>query len=153
MLVAPIKMSAKELLLQPQIPQYQWQNLGIDLFYQSGKQFLVTIDYYSRHFEIDELGTNTYTDQIIERLKQHFSRFGIPHVLSSDNEPQFTSGSFKTFLKEWGIHHTTYSPNYPQSNRLAEKAVSIAKGIIKKSQLAKTDLQMAFLEYRNTPVE
>ena len=60
------KMTAKELLLQHQIPQYPWEHLGIDLFYLSGKWFLVMIDYYSCHFRDVKLGTNAYSDQIIE---------------------------------------------------------------------------------------
>jgi len=53
--------------------------------------------------------------------------FGVPEEVSSDGGPQFTSSTFDTFLKQWGIHHRIYSIGYLQSNSRAELAVRAAK--------------------------
>ena len=145
--------NAREPLLHHDIPSYPWEHVGIDLFYISGRYYLIIVDYYSRFFEADELGINTYTNLIIQKLKSHFSRFGIPLMITSDNGPQFTSETFKDFMRQWGIRHNTSSPNHPQSNGLAEKTVGIAKAMIMKTKKSKTDLELALLEYRNTPVD
>jgi hypothetical protein len=46
----------------------------------------------------------------------------------------------------------TSSPHYPQSNGLSEKAVGIAKSILKKCSEDGVDFRAALLEYRNTPI-
>lgn len=56
------------------------------------------------------------------------------------------------FTKEWNFNLVTSSPNYPQSNGLAEKSVEIAKTTLKKSFLTEVDLELFLLDYRNTPV-
>lgn len=34
------------------VPNLPWQIVGIDLFYQSGREFLILVDFYSFYFEI-----------------------------------------------------------------------------------------------------
>lgn len=43
--------------------------------------------------------------------------------LISDYGPPFNSMEFKIFTNDWGIEHITTSPNYPQSNGLAERSI------------------------------
>ena len=69
----------------------------------------------------------------------------------TDNGPQYTSQKFKDFKTVWGFKHTTISPYHSQSNGKAESAVKIAKKLIKQCKHDNTDLQMALLEWRNTP--
>ena len=38
-----------------EIPDRPWQKVGTDLFTVDNKQYLVTVDYYSCYFEVDEL--------------------------------------------------------------------------------------------------
>ena len=47
----------------------------------------------------------------------------------------------------------TTSPHYPQANGKAESAVKTCKTLMKKAKLAKSDLQLALLNHRNTPSE
>ncbi|XP_060576202.1 uncharacterized protein K02A2.6-like, partial [Ruditapes philippinarum] len=81
------------------------------------------------------------------------SRLSIPEVFVSDNGTQFSSSHFKEFAKEWGFEHRTSSPGYPQSNGLAEKGVGIAKKLMQKAKDTNTNINIALLEYRNTPLE
>ena len=103
-----------------EIPDRPWQKVGTDLFTVDNKQYLVTVDYYSRYFEVDEL-TSTTSNAIIRKLYAHFSRHGIPEVAISDNGPQFAAEEFAKFAQTWDFKHVTSSPGYPQSNGLAEK--------------------------------
>ena len=71
----------------------------------------------------------------------------------SDNGPQFSAAEFADFAQEYGFTHITSSPHFPQSNGLAEKAVSIMKNLLKKCQLSGDDPYLALLNYRATPLK
>ena len=82
--------NAKEPLIPHEIPQRPWQNVACDLFTFDNKEYMVLVDAYSRHFEIDLL-PNTKSVTVIRKLKVHFSRLGIPECIKTDNGPQFSS--------------------------------------------------------------
>lgn len=84
-------------------------------------------------------------------MKNHFTRFGIPCKLISDNASQFTSSKFRGFTKAWDIEHCTSSPHHPNANGMAESAVKTAKRILKKCVITKQDMFLAVLNHRNTP--
>lgn len=71
-------------------------------------------------------------------------------VIISDNGPPFNVLEFKLFCSDRGINIVTSSPNYPLSNRLAERCVQIVKKLIKKSSDTRTDPYFALMRYRNT---
>jgi len=142
----------KEPLLSHEVPSRPWQKLATDIFTWEKRRFLVTVDYYSRFFEVDELTTTT-SHAVIRKLSAHFARHGIPETLISDNGPQFTSAEFAAFAAEWDFHHVTSSPAYPQSNGLAEKTVQTVKNIMTRSKADGRKPLFAILEYRNTPVD
>ena len=54
-------------------------------------------------------------------------------MLVTDKASIFTSGEFKSFTKQNGIHHVTSAPYHPASNGLAECAVQAFKEFIKKT--------------------
>ena len=142
----------KEPLISSEVPQYPFQHVGLDIFTFSGMEYLITVDYYSRFFEVDKLAISN-SQQVISKLKMHFARYGIPEKITSDNGPQFSSEQFRTFAASWDINHVTSSPRYPQSNGMSEKAVQTAKRIMTKATESRTDPYIALLEYRNTPVD
>lgn len=142
----------KEPLLSIPPPTLPWEHLGCDLMELDGVDYLVTSDYYSRWFELD-LMTSTTSAAIAEKLSTHFAREGIPQKMRTDNDTRFMSESFQSFLRKMDIQHSTSSPIYPKANGHVEKAVDIAKRILKKAKDAKTDFRAGLLEYRNTPVD
>ncbi|UYV81475.1 K02A2.6-like, partial [Cordylochernes scorpioides] len=89
----------------------------------------------------------------IEFLKRNFSIHGIPKVLETDNGRNYASREFNEFSNKWKFNHKTSSPHYPKSNGLAERAVQIAKNILRKCKQSGDDIQIALLNYRNTPRE
>ncbi|KAK9719387.1 hypothetical protein QE152_g22683 [Popillia japonica] len=52
----------------------------------------------------------------------------------------YSSYEFKTFAKEWNFNICTSSPRYPKSNGLAERAVGICKGMLRKCDEAGVDI-------------
>ncbi|KAK0145969.1 hypothetical protein N1851_015104 [Merluccius polli] len=84
-------------------------------------------------------------------LKRHFSVHGCPHLLLSDNGAQYTSQRFKDFASTWDFVHRTSSPEFPQSNGLAENVVSSAKKLLEKSKRDGTDVFLNLLNIRNIP--
>ena len=91
-----------------EVPSRPWQKVGADLFTLHDKDYLVTVDYYSNYWEIDRL-YGTLSTTVIQKLKAHFARYGIPDELVTDNGPQFTSSSFNHFTTKWDIQHRTSS--------------------------------------------
>ncbi|XP_060865999.1 uncharacterized protein K02A2.6-like [Metopolophium dirhodum] len=127
----------KEPLLQHEIPELPFQKIGIDIAEVERSNYLVVMDYYSRWLEVLSIKNKT-SDSVIQLLNILFSRFGIPEEVVCDNN-HCGSREFKNFAKEWHFNITISSPNYPQSNVLAEKAVGIAKNIIKKAKSENKD--------------
>lgn len=144
--------NTKEPMMPHRIPDRPWQVVGTDLFSWNNQNYIVTVDYYSRFFELDQLHSTT-SAAVIHKLKAAFARHGIPETIVSDNGPQYKSREFEMFAKAWEFTHITSSPHYPQSNGLAERTVKTAKTIMDKAKADRKDAYISLLEYRNTPVD
>ena len=142
--------NTKEPLIPHEIPPLPFEKIGIDIFQYKGKDFLALVDYYSKWLEIVPL-VNKTAKEVKERLKVIFSTHGIPQKVVCDNMP-FSSYEFKEFARQWSFEIVNSSPIYPKSNGMAEKAVGIAKALLKKSEEEKTSIAEAMLEYRNLPI-
>lgn len=140
----------KEPLHLHPVPELPWSTVAADIFDWRNQQYLVLVDSYSGWFEIDLLQSLT-SATVIGKLKRHFSVQGSPHTLITDNGRQFTSQQFKDFAKQWDFTHVTSSPEYAQSNGLAERAVRSAKSLMEKSHRDKTDVFLNLLNLRNIP--
>lgn len=98
--------------------------------------------------------SSTTSTATVRKLNEVFSRFGVPHVIVSDNGTQFTSHQFQNFCKTKGINHLTCSPFHPQSNGQAERFVDTFKRAILKIKGEEVDhdaLQIFLACYRSTP--
>lgn len=138
----------KQTLLQYPIPERPWERVGSDIFTYADQSYCVLFDAYSNWLEILPI-RNKSAEAIIAQMKPVFVRFGAPDILVTDNIP-YNSVKFLEFAKDWNFTLVTRSPEYPQSNGLAEKAVAIAKNLLKKSlEEGKGDLCSALLNYRN----
>lgn len=140
-----------EPLLSHEIPSsLPFNKIAADIAECHGKHYLVIIDFYSRWLEVYEIPNKT-SFTIVKKLKDVFSRFGIPETLIADNMP-FNSLELRQFAKEWNFEIKTTSPYHSQSNGLVEKAVGITKQMLKKSKESKQDLELYLMNYRNAPV-
>ena len=134
------------------VPSRPWQKVGTDIFTISGRNYLVTVDYFSQFFEVDYLQEITSAD-VITKLKHHFARHGIPDTVISDNGSQYSSSEFSRFAERWGFSHEPISPGNSKANGAAKSAVKIAKNLMKKCCKAKEDPYLGLLNIRNTPQE
>ena len=142
----------KETLMSHEVSDRPWEKIGVDLMEVNNKHFLVTVDYFSNFWEVDEL-SSTKASSVIRRLKSHFARYGAPTIVISDNGPQFYCEEFGEFAKEWNFAHRTSSPGHARSNGQAESAVKTSKKIIIKALESGRDPLLAMLDCRNTPTE
>ena len=88
--------------------------------------------------------------------KNIVTRFGVPHVLISDNGLQFDNKMFKRYCGELGITNRYYTPTYPQGNGQAEAVNKvIVNGLKKRLDDAKgkwvEELPHVLWTYRTTP--
>ena len=137
----------KESLIPTPLPKYPWQMVGSDLFMLKGDIYVLVVDYFSRYPEVIKL-TTTVSANVIAAPKTIFARHGIPEIIRSDNDPQYSVDGFDQFTKSYGIQHITSSLRYPQSNGLVERMVRTVKRILKRS----SDPYLALLSYGATPL-
>lgn len=143
-------MHTKEPLLQPHMPERPWQVVGTDLLLWNGKDYMVTVDYFSNFWEIDRL-YDTSSKAVMRRLKTHFARYGFPEELVTDSGSQFTSDQFKEFARRYDFKHTKATPHHHQANGKAEAAVKAAKRLLSKTYRNGEDPYVALAIQRNTP--
>ena len=84
------KTREKEPLMSSPVPTRPWESIATDLFELRNKDYLVTVDYYSNFIEVDRLYSKTSTE-VIQKLKAHMARCGVPERVVSDNGPQYNS--------------------------------------------------------------
>lgn len=137
----------KEPLKPTPLPRLPWTKIGVDIFHHQGKNYLVSIDYFSRWIEMPQIQYMT-SSEVIRHLTSQFARWGVPEEIRSDGGPQFTSHEFEKFCTSFNVTHTKSSPYNPQSNGAAERAVQTAKRIIKQENPS-----LALLSYRSTPLQ
>lgn len=140
----------KEPLIPHDIPELPFFKVGADICESQAKFYLVLSDYYSKWLEVKKIPSKT-SKSVIAAFKEMFRTHGIPNTVIADNQP-FGSVECKNFAKTYNFNIINSSPNYPQSNGLAENAVKRAKTLLKKAVDSKTDFELAILEYNNAPI-
>lgn len=101
--------------------------------------YFVLIDATSKWIECFAV-KNITSYVAIDKLRETFSRFGLPREIVSDNAKSFTSDEFQNFLTKNGIKHLTGPPFCPKNNGEAESAVKIMKLAIHKGRYKDTQL-------------
>lgn len=144
------KSNYTEPMIPKEVPTYPFQIVATDIFKSNGHEYILLVDSYSGYFDFCRLRHQS-SKEVIKILKKWFCIFGIPEKLESDNGPQYSSQDFRRFANEWNIRHVTSSPKYPKSNGLAERFVQTAKNMLKKCAMDNSDINIALLNYRNTP--
>ena len=89
---------------------------------------------------------------VANQCKLIFSEYGFPETLISDNGPCYAAEAFTSVMNAHHVNHITSSPQYPQSNGLAEKYVWIVKSLFYKAKEEGKDLFKCLMIYCNTPL-
>ena len=134
----------------PTVATKPMEHFSVDLCDYNGRKFLIQCDRFSGYLFVNPM-IKTTTDRVVNAQKSVFNFFGFPECLRSDNGPPFNSSDYATFCRTYNINHQFSDPYYPESNGHAERAVGIAKEIIKKSPSIK-DLQDLVQQYNNAPL-
>ncbi|GBL76248.1 Transposon Ty3-G Gag-Pol polyprotein [Araneus ventricosus] len=142
--------NTKEPLQPHSVPDRPFEKIGVDIMEFGNLNYLVVMDYYSKWIEVSELVNKTATE-VINVLKETFSRYGIPNFVVSDNIP-FNSHVYIDFAKTWDFEYKFSSPHHHQSNGQAERGVGIVKTIMRKAKEDNKNHFVGLMEYRNTPI-
>ena len=96
------------------------------------KYLIVSIDYFTKWVEAEPLTNIRDVDAKRFVWKSIVTRFGVPHVLISDNGLQFDSKMFKNYCGELGITNRYSTPAYLQGNGQAEAMNKVILSGLKK---------------------
>ncbi|CDO99984.1 unnamed protein product [Coffea canephora] len=145
--------------LQSPWPFFQW---GIDLLGPFSRapggyeHIVVAVDYFTKWVEAEPL--TTISSRSVQKFlwRNIVCRFGIPHVLVSDNGRQFADSTLQGWCSELGIRQHFTSVGHPQANRQVENVNrTILHGLKTRVELARTgwldELPTILWAYRTTP--
>ncbi|KAH0822303.1 hypothetical protein GEV33_000488 [Tenebrio molitor] len=94
------------------------------------KMYLIITCAYSKWPEVYQVNS-LRADELEEKLRDCFARWGIPKLLVSDNGRSLVAIPTEEFLRRNKIQHRTSPPFHPQSNGAAENSVKTFKNKIK----------------------
>ena len=93
---------------------------------------LVDIDYFIKLGEVEPLANIKDVDAKKFVWKNIVTRFGVPHILISDNGLQFDSKVFRSYCCELGIKNKYLTLAYPQRNGNVEAVNKVIMNELKK---------------------
>ncbi|XP_071920768.1 uncharacterized protein [Coffea arabica] len=145
--------------LQSPWPFFQW---GVDLLGPFPRapggyeHVVVAVDYFTKWVEAEPL--TTISSRSVQKFlwKNIVCRFGIPHVLVSDNGRQFADTALQDWCSELGIRQHFTSVGHPQANGQVENVNrTILHGLKTRIEFARTgwmdELPTILWAYRTTP--
>ncbi|XP_055922784.1 uncharacterized protein K02A2.6-like [Eupeodes corollae] len=137
-----------------------WSRIHIDFAGPNlNHYFLIVVDSHTKWAEVfkTKIITSAFT---IGKLRELFSRYGIPDKIVSDNGTQFKSAEFNDFTTRNNIEHIFTSPGHAATNGQAENFVkTFKKSFIASVNSAKSMnsshnidkiINRILLDYRNT---
>jgi transposase InsO family protein len=110
-----------------ELPDRQFVHVHVDLVgplpvSKSGCTHLFTIvDRATRWMEAVLVADTSAATCAAALFSGWISRYGVPHVLTSDRGPQFVSEVWTTVCQQLGICHKTTTAYHPQANGLVER--------------------------------
>ncbi|XP_055305757.1 uncharacterized protein K02A2.6-like [Sitodiplosis mosellana] len=137
-----------------------WSRIHIDFAGPKfNHYFLIVVDSHSKWVEVFKMKTIT-SAFTISKLREFFSRLGIPDIIVSDNGTQLKSAEFNDFTARNNIEHIFTSPGHAATNGQAENFVKTFKksfiASVNSANLNNTTrdldtiINRILLDYRNT---
>ena len=119
----------------PPAPFHTW---GIDLVGpfprdRRGRQYILScIDHLTGWAEAIPIASKKAETVQEAFLSNIVARYGIPHILISDNGGEFTGTAFEKWLREFGVSHRLTSPYHPQCNGMTERFNAVIQKLLLK---------------------
>jgi len=109
------------------VPKKRFSHIHIDLVgplpvsKEGCTHLLTVIDRATRWAEALPIKDTSATGCADAFVAGWIARFGVPHTITSDRGPQFTSSVWACLCKTLGIHHILTTAYHPQSNGMVER--------------------------------
>ena len=114
--------NTKEPLIPHTLPTRPWQYIASDLFEINGKQYLLTVDRYSKYPLVDYMPNPVSSHAVTEKMKTYCAMFGRPDEIMTDGGPQY-SGKGLVFNRQNERAWCSTARNV-----ISSKAVSLSSG-------------------------
>ena len=104
-------------------PTRPWQYVASDMFEINGKQYLLTVDRYTKYPLIDYMPNPVSSHAVTEKTKTYCAMFGRPDEITTDGDPQY-SGNRKTIQRiheELGHLSHNELTSLPEEQRIYRK--------------------------------
>ena len=91
------------------VPNRPWSQVGADLFELNRQHYFLLVHYYSTKITVQEVVKSLCTVNFLPAMEC------ILDALNTASRPQFYSGEFRIFAKDYNVQHHTSIPLYLQS--------------------------------------
>jgi putative transposase len=107
---------------RPEYPNHVWSYDFIQDRTADGKAFrvLVIIDEYTRECLALDVARSLRSENVLDRLESLFVQRGTPEYIRSDNGPEFTARTVRTWLAQVGVQTLFIEPGSPWENGYVE---------------------------------
>jgi len=111
----------------PTVVERPFVRVGLDIIgplpeTKNGNKYIFSLtDYFTKWIEAKASKTIDTSD-VMEFLKEVFSRHGLPEIIITDNGRQFIADITKAFIDLYGTWVRFISPRHPEANGQAENA-------------------------------
>ncbi|GJX48088.1 putative reverse transcriptase domain-containing protein [Tanacetum coccineum] len=139
--VHPVKAEHQKpsgLLVQPEIPQWKWDNITMDFITklprtQSGNDTIwVIIDRLTKSTHFLPMRETDLMDKLARLyLKEVVTRHGIPVSIICDRDPRFTSNFWRSFQKAMGTQLDMSTAYHPQTDGQSERTIQTLEEMLR----------------------
>ena len=110
--------NTKEPLMPHTLPSRPWQYIASDLFEINGKQYIRTVDRYTKYPLVDYMPNPVSSHAVTEKVKTYCAMFGRPDEIMTDGGPQYSG---KQFHEEIGHLSHNELTSLPEEQRIDRK--------------------------------
>ena len=108
-----------------------------DHFMLGGKSYSVIVDRFLGWPSVKYCGGSSGSSgKVVQSLREHFGRYGVPVELATDGAMNLTSYEVESFLERFGVRHRVSSAMNPHSNMRVELGVKTMKRLCRENTSA-----------------
>ncbi|GJV70137.1 putative reverse transcriptase domain-containing protein [Tanacetum coccineum] len=128
------------LLVQPEIPQWKWENITMDFMTKLPKTAIgqdtiwVIVDRLTKSVHFLPMREDDSMEKFTRQyLKEVMSRHGVPVSIISDHDSRFTSYIWQSLQKALGTQLDMSTAYYPQTDGKSERTIQTLKDMLRAS--------------------